>query len=426
MLNLLCWGLGMIFNFSQTEIWGYLSTANSLLVAIPATRNSFLVWITQLSIDQTIMYHRWLGRLTIVESFIHFFCALNKYSLFPQKSLYGSIALGCLGIIGLTSIEYFRRKAFNFFFYSHHIFFLYYVMGSLHSELFFTYTCVATGIYGLDRIIRWVRGIYPRRVTLVENLTDKIIRVQFPKYKYSKQRVGQYVFLNFPQISLLEWHPFTLANGPNESFQEVYIKNLGNHTEQLLQRVQKDSWVRVDGPYGYWPFNHTLYPHILFVCGGIGITPCLSFIRHIYEYNHPDQPDQLDQPDSPVRHIYLVWCCTQEEEAQWVNQELLHAIHQSQLEKYPNFDLFVFITGSSRALQNSTYHVGRPDMNRVFDTIEEHMLNDDRQLENILVNESKACVFACGPKSLTLQTWDTWSKRTLHKRYDYHQEIFEF
>jgi len=35
-------------------------------------------------------------------------------------------------------------------------------------------------------------------------------------------------------------------------------------------------------------------------------------------------------------------------------------------------------------------------------------------------------VFACGPKSLTMETWDIWSKRALQKRYDYHQEIYEF
>jgi hypothetical protein len=32
------------------------------------------------------------------------------------------------------------------------------------------------------------------------------------------------MFINFPSVSLMEWHPFSLSSGPNEEFCEIHIK----------------------------------------------------------------------------------------------------------------------------------------------------------------------------------------------------------
>jgi predicted ferric reductase len=409
-LNIGCVVLGTRLGFSQSQVWGDLSAANSLLVAIPVTRNSIITWVTKVPFDQTIKYHRWLGRLTILQGVIHFACSIDYPDFsWTLDNYYGFISVICLGIIALTSVEYIRRQMFNLFFYSHHILFVYYVFGSLHSKSFFVYTCIAAGIYGFDRLIRLLRGIYPRKIINAERLSDRILKLRFSKNKYHSQKIAQYAFLNFPKINLLEWHPFTLVNGPDESFHEVYIKSLGDYTSDIVEKISTGDWLRMDGPYGHWSFEHKNYSHILFVCGGIGITPCISFIRHVYsksetskEFNH-------------IRHIYLVWCSSSEKEAEWVNRELLRVIENYQDPKYPSFYLYVFITGQS-AVKNKTYFIGRPDMDMVFDTAETRMLDE----------HTRACVFVCGPKTLSQQVWDTWSHRATHKRYDFRQEIFEF
>lgn len=402
--------LGTRLGFSQSQVWGDLCAANSLLVAIPATRNSIITWMVKVPFDQTIMYHRWLGRITAIQAIVHFATSIDQsYFEWNATNNHGFVAIICLAIIIATSIEHFRREMFNFFFYSHHILFVYYTFGSLHSKSFFRYTCIAIGIYGLDRLIRLFRGIYPRKILHAERLTDRVLKVRFPKNRYTHQRIAQYAFLNFPKVHLLEWHPFTLVNSPNEPFHEVYIKSLGDYTQDIVQNISTGDWLRMDGPYGHWSFEHKNYSHILFVCGGIGITPCISFIRHVYSL--PEPQEGFDH----IRHIYLVWCCFSEKEAQWVNQELLKVIESSQDPKYPNFYLYVFITGQS-IVKNPTYFVGRPDIDKIFDTTETRMLDE----------HSRACVFVCGPKSLSQQVWDTWSRRATHKRYDFRQEIFEF
>jgi predicted ferric reductase len=416
LLNVVCVGLGMMSGFNQSQIWGYMCAANSFLVAIPATRNSFLSWVSRLSVDQTIRYHRWLGRLTILQAVVHCACSFDRpHFTWSLTNLYGLYAFLCVALIAITSSECIRRHSFNFFFYSHHIFFAYYTLASFHSQVFFIYACIAAGIYGLDRIIRLIRGIYPRKIIQVERLSNRIVKIRFPKNKCYRQYVGQYVFLNFPGINLLEWHPFTLADSPKESHHEVYIKNLGDHTEHIFDHVTDKNWIRVDGPYGHWKLAPQGYSHILFVCGGIGITPCLSFIRDVYNYNDYNNNNLPETTaETTIRQIILVWCCPVEDDAQWVNRELLHAIRQSQVGNFPGFHLYVFITNQSE-IKNSTYYVGRPDMDRVFDTMEDRMIEGN----------ARACVHVCGPRSLSQTVWDTWSRRSLGKRYDFRQEIFD-
>lgn len=49
-----------------------------------------------------------------------------------------------------------------------------------------------------------------------------------------RMEVGQYVFLNCPHLSRLEWHPFTLTSAPEENVFSVHIRAAGDWTEALI------------------------------------------------------------------------------------------------------------------------------------------------------------------------------------------------
>jgi respiratory burst oxidase len=74
--------------------------------------------------------------------------------------------------------------------------------------------------------------------------------------------VGQYYFVNFPALSLTEWHPFSVSSGPREDSVELHIRNLGDHTSRIVEFSKecasnnKATWIRVDGPYGKQDFNY--------------------------------------------------------------------------------------------------------------------------------------------------------------------------
>lgn len=67
---------------------------------------------------------------------------------------------------------------------------------------------------------------------------SKVLELQLQKNGF-KMEVGQYVFLNCPAISQLEWHPFTMTSAPEEDFFSVHIRSAGDWTDKLIDIMQK-------------------------------------------------------------------------------------------------------------------------------------------------------------------------------------------
>lgn len=67
---------------------------------------------------------------------------------------------------------------------------------------------------------------------------SKVLELQLVKNGF-KMDVGQYVFLNCPAISQLEWHPFTMTSAPEEDFFSVHIRSVGDWTQKLISIVEQ-------------------------------------------------------------------------------------------------------------------------------------------------------------------------------------------
>lgn len=59
-----------------------------------------------------------------------------------------------------------------------------------------------------------------------------VIEVQIKKEKISP-RAGQYIFINCPDVSYFQWHPFTLTSAPEEDFISVNMKMVGDWTKSF-------------------------------------------------------------------------------------------------------------------------------------------------------------------------------------------------
>ena len=46
---------------------------------------------------------------------------------------------------------------------------------------------------------------------------------------------GDYVLINIPRISLLEWHPFTISSPPEYELFSLHVKNSGGWSEALYR-----------------------------------------------------------------------------------------------------------------------------------------------------------------------------------------------
>ena len=92
-------------------------------------------------------------------------------------------------------------------------------------------------------------------------------------------------------------HPFSISSNPESGVMSFTIQAGGNWTKKLATNPVEYVWV--DASYSALTIPLTLYPRLVMVAGGIGITPIISIIKSIKERN----------TKSPEKSAYveLVW-----------------------------------------------------------------------------------------------------------------------
>ena len=66
-------------------------------------------------------------------------------------------------------------------------------------------------LYFIERLIRYVRSHQEVTITKVTSLPSRVLEIQMTKKNF-RMEPGQYIFIQCPSISMLEWHPFTLTS----------------------------------------------------------------------------------------------------------------------------------------------------------------------------------------------------------------------
>lgn len=92
---------------------------------------------------------------------------------------------------------------------------------------------------------------------------------------------GQFMILRFLSKGLWwQSHPFSLSIIPDGKELRVTIKELGDFTKQVAQ-VIPGTQIMIDGPYGVFTELFSVSPKVLFIAGGIGITPIRSLFEQL-------------------------------------------------------------------------------------------------------------------------------------------------
>lgn len=93
-------------------------------------------------------------------------------------------------------------------------------------------------IYLCERLVRFIRYMQRVQYKKIVMRPSKVLELQLIKNGF-KMEVGQYVFVNCPAISQLEWHPFTMTSAPEEDFFSVHIRSAGDWTDKLIEIMKK-------------------------------------------------------------------------------------------------------------------------------------------------------------------------------------------
>ncbi|XP_003271033.1 cytochrome b-245 heavy chain [Nomascus leucogenys] len=273
-------------------------------------------------------------------------------------------------------------------------------------------------LYLCERLVRFWRSQQKVVITKVVTHPFKTIELQMKK-KGFKMEVGQYIFVKCPKVSKLEWHPFTLTSAPEEDFFSIHIRIVGDWTEGLFnacgcdkQKFQ-DAWklpkIAVDGPFGTASEDVFSYEVVMLVGAGIGVTPFASILKSVW-YKYCNNATNLK-----LKKIYFYWLCRDTHAFEWF-ADLLQLL-ESQMQERNNAGFLsynIYLTGwdESQANHFAVHHdeekdvitglkqktlYGRPNWDNEFKTIASQHPN------------TRIGVFLCGPEALA----ETLSKQSI-------------
>ncbi|KAM4795463.1 NADPH oxidase 2 [Rhinophrynus dorsalis] len=273
-------------------------------------------------------------------------------------------------------------------------------------------------LYVFERLVRFWRSQQKVVITKVVTHPFKTIELQMKK-KGFKMEVGQYIFVQCPAVSNLEWHPFTLTSAPEEDFFSIHIRIVGDWTEGLFnvcgcdktefQEAWKLPKIAVDGPFGTASEDVFSYEVAMLVGAGIGVTPFASVLKSVW-YRYCSDASTLR-----LKKIYFYWLCRDTHAFEWF-ADLLQSL-ETQMQERDNADFLsynIYLTGwdESQATAFSLHHdqekdvitglkqktlYGRPNWENEFKTIgSKHQ-------------SSRVGVFLCGPENLA----ETLSKQCI-------------
>merc|ERR1712228_14667 len=271
--------------------------------------------------QEGIIYHKCLGFMFLICSFGHymiFIVLLFKDNHIPYISIpwnYHSanftislmFAVLMFVIIPIFCIiacfEYFRRNHFEIFYYLH----LYGAQVLIISILFHAhnawyYLLPSLILQMFERLYRLYNGTQIAQIINLEHISNVITKLEIViPHKYSfasgkwsamnnhpSVKLCQYVFINIPNISMLQWHPFSISNPLHHSSTVFFIKNMNRGWTQSLNKMASKLRsiehlnVAIEGPYGI-TLDFENYQHIVLVAGGVGITPLHNIFMTLYE-----------------------------------------------------------------------------------------------------------------------------------------------
>ncbi|KAK1273447.1 Ferric reduction oxidase 2 [Acorus gramineus] len=286
----------------------------------PVTRGSSLLPLVGLTSEGSIKYHIWLGHIVLAffaahgVCFVIFWAVTNhmaemiKWSHTDISNVAGELALLFGLVMWVTTIPRIRRKAFEVFFYSHQLYFLFLFFYLLHVGInFFCYILPGVYLFLIDRYLRFLQSRQNVRLVSARLLPCEAIELNFSKSRGFSYSPMSTIFLNVPSVSRLQWHPYTVTSNSNLEPERlsIVIKKEGSWTQKLYQTLSSPSLDRLDisveGPYGPTSASFPRYDTLVMISGGSGITPFISIIREFIF-----RSTTADNRTAPTPNILLI------------------------------------------------------------------------------------------------------------------------
>eukprot|EP00258_Populus_trichocarpa_P021748 XP_024437767.1 ferric reduction oxidase 8, mitochondrial isoform X1 [Populus trichocarpa] len=295
--------------------FGLLAEVCLALLLLPVLRGLAIFQLIGIQFEASVRYHILLGTSMIFFSTIHgastlFIWGVSRHIQdeiwrWQKKGriyLAGEIALVTGLVIWITSLPQIRRRRFEIFYYTHHLYIVFLIFFLFHAgDRHFYMVFSGVFLFGLDKLLRILQSrpqscILSARIYLIPS---KAIELTLPKdpvagLKYTPTSV---IYMKIPSISKFQWHPFSITSSSNidDHTMSVVVKCNEGWTSSLYDMIQAELDsdtgamncipVSIEGPYGPASLDFLRHDSLLLIAGGAGITPFLSIIKEIASIN---------------------------------------------------------------------------------------------------------------------------------------------
>lgn len=305
-----------VFRKEFTYVTGIISFAYMSLIMLLAVRPKFLENAFG-GLDKMYVVHKWAGIWSIIIGALHYLMVLSgPYLLInffdkPAKTgprveyflssfrgdakQLGEYALYLLLVsLVLTLWNKFSYKAWR---RTHKVMPILYLMLVFHTIILspvsywtepaglFIALCSLVGtvcsimaLFGLIGKQRRFKG----EIIQVEKPTDEIINITCRLNGDWAHKAGQYAFLTHNKFEGA--HPFTICSSDmKDNTVSFSIKNLGDYTKDLQTDLHIGDSITVEGPYGCFNSELSNSNRQIWIAGGIGVTPFISWLESLQE-----------------------------------------------------------------------------------------------------------------------------------------------
>ena len=367
---------------------GHLAVVNMVPLIILAGRNNPLIPLLRVSFDTYNLFHRWFGRIVILQSIAHTAAwAANVVAAEGHHGLsvhlakssflqYGMLATVAFTLILVQSPSAVRHAFYETFLHIHQLLAFLAILGvyvhckqGLLPQMNYLQWIVA--IWVLERSFRMIRILYRNVSTsgctkaTVEALPGDACRVTFELKRPWNVTPGCHVYAYLPSVSLWMSHPFSIAWSDSRPTPYLTLEDeklpttqadLGTElptrtTTSISLITSKRSGMTaklynkarasptgiitiagvVEGPYGGIESLYS-YGTVILFAGGVGITHQISHVRDLLA--------KYEEGSVATQKIVLVWSVRTTEQLEWIRpwmDEILAMPYRKQVVKIMMF-----------------------------------------------------------------------------------------
>ncbi|KAI3646883.1 hypothetical protein MP228_007104 [Amoeboaphelidium protococcarum] len=311
-----------------------------------------------------------------------------------------------------------RFDAYKIFLKLHNLWIPCYALLWIHGSLFFSYSMFPLAFMCLEKYIQYRHTRLDVKIVEAKMVGKDVLSLKMAlaskKTKKFHYKAGQYLFLNCPDISPSEYHPFTITSAPEDSDFSCHIRCRSDMdwTYRLRQRLGfadstgtsgKDiparnvtiteenaldlqaPMLRVDGPYGSASEEVFDYDTVVLVGAGIGVTPFISILKSISI--RMKAKIGLQQVS---KKLYFYWICRDLQEFNSFKDLFDDLCTMSEMQNHLEINMYVTGELDLKKIKHERYNQfsGKPNWNRIFKEKAQQHAGED------------VGVFLCGPNAI--------------------------